>query len=163
MAANFIVEDGTGVAGANSYVPVAYADQYFLDRNNASWTGDSATVKQPALVQATDYLTTRFLLNPCKVPDLGGPAQVPPLVVPDKLMRAVCEYAVRALTGSLLLDPITDPTGRAVTGTTETVGPITETVSYQPGASINLFKPYPAADLLLRGLTLSSQGKVIRG
>ena len=34
----FIVEDGTGIADANSYVSIQWADDYFTDRGgNSTW------------------------------------------------------------------------------------------------------------------------------
>lgn len=156
MAANFVVEDGTGVVGANSYVDVAYADQYFLDRARATWTG-ADSVKQSALVRATDYVTTRFTFKCDTVTDLGvaGP-------VPEKLKRAVSEYAVRALSAELAPDPTTDDTGQIVLQKTETVGPLTESTTYAPGGTVYVFKPYPEADILLRGLLKTSGNRVIR-
>lgn len=35
----FVVEDGSGIANANAYITVAYADEYFSDRGNADWAG----------------------------------------------------------------------------------------------------------------------------
>ena len=48
----FIVEDGTGVEDANSYTSVAFADAYFADRNNTTWSGASVADKEFALVKA---------------------------------------------------------------------------------------------------------------
>lgn len=161
MAANFLVEDGTGVDGANSFVDVAYADQYFLDRAVTTWTGVDG-VKQSALVRATDYVTTRYTLRDDLVPALGGPAADPVITVPDKLKRAISEYAVRALSADLAPDPTVDESGQKVIGSTETVGPITETKSFTPGGTTFIFRPYPAADILLKGLIVRSGGGVIR-
>lgn len=161
MAANFIVEDGTGVDGANSYVDVAYADQYFLDRAITAWTGADA-VKQSALVRATDYVTTRYTLREDLVPVLGGPAADPVISVPDKFMRAISEYALRALSAALAPDPTVDDSGQKLIGSTETVGPITETKSFTPGGTTFIFRPYPAADLLLKGLIVRQSAGVIR-
>ena len=55
----FVVEDGTGLENANSFCSVAFADSYFSDRGIAAWTG-SNTVKEQALVRATDYISNRF-------------------------------------------------------------------------------------------------------
>lgn len=55
----FTVEDGTGVAGANSYSSVADADTFHSDRGNTLWTG-SQSVKEQALVKATDYLEQKY-------------------------------------------------------------------------------------------------------
>ena len=50
-----IVEDGSGLSGANSYASTAQADTYASDRGLTAWTGDTAT-KEAALIRATDYL-----------------------------------------------------------------------------------------------------------
>lgn len=177
MAANFTPEDGTGLADANSYVAVAYADQYFLDRAVTTWTGDDSA-KQSALVRATDYVANRYdgkfigdrfsetqaLHFPTGNQKLVDPVTNLPVPdpMPQKLLKAICEYAVRALTAALAPDPVVDPTGQRVASSTEKVGPIEETTAYQPGGTIYTFIPYPAADVLLRGLVLSSQGRIIR-
>lgn len=176
MAAQFIAEDGTGLANANSYVALAYADQYFLDRAVTTWTGADAA-KQSALVRATDYVETRFgdKFNGCKfsttqalhfptfsgTTDPGTGDKVPD-AMPVKLLKAICEYAVRALTSELAPDPTTDATGQRVVSKTEKVGPLEETTGYQVGGTIYTFIPYPAADILLKGLWRSTGGGVIR-
>ena len=55
----FVIEDGSGVEGANSYLSVAGADAWHADRNQSGWTG-TATVKQAALILATDYIETEY-------------------------------------------------------------------------------------------------------
>ena len=47
----FVVEDGTGISNSNSYAPVAFADSYFADRNQAEWVGTDE-VKKAALIRA---------------------------------------------------------------------------------------------------------------
>lgn len=54
----FTVEDGSGVAGANSYCSVIDAGTYHSDRGDTGWTGTDE-VKQAALVRATEYLEAR--------------------------------------------------------------------------------------------------------
>lgn len=50
-----IVEDGSGVVGAESYISVADADDYHAKRNNLRWTGTEPE-KEGALRKATDYI-----------------------------------------------------------------------------------------------------------
>lgn len=169
MSANFIVEDGTVVANANSFASVAYADQYFLDRGITTWTG-STSVRQTALVRATDYINTRFRFKGYRYGDTIDPVIVQALefprdalgALPDKLLRATCEYAIRALSATLAPDLTVDDTGRAITSKTEKVGPLEETTAYQPGGTVYVFRPYPSADILLRDLVVS-RNQVIRG
>ena len=54
MAFIFTVEDGTGLAGANSYASVAEADDYFAGRlYSTAWTAASSADKEKALVLAS--------------------------------------------------------------------------------------------------------------
>lgn len=52
-----IVEDGTGLADAESYLSVADADTYHADRNNEAWQDYSTAEKEAALRKATQYIT----------------------------------------------------------------------------------------------------------
>lgn len=54
-----IVEDGTGLSSANSYLSIADADAYHSNRGNARWTGADA-VKEAALIKATDYIEREY-------------------------------------------------------------------------------------------------------
>lgn len=54
-----IVEDGTGLSTAQSYVSVADADAYHTAHGNATWTGVDA-LKEAALVRATQALDARY-------------------------------------------------------------------------------------------------------
>lgn len=56
---SLIVEDGTGLSTAQSYVSVADADFYHTAHGNATWTGID-TLKEAALVRATQALDARY-------------------------------------------------------------------------------------------------------
>ena len=167
----FTVEDGTGKTDANSYASVEYADAYFADRNMATWTGTS-TVKQGALIQATDYIELRFadsFLGVKKVTDqaLAFPRVADSFVeMPEALKRACCEYALRALGSVLLPDPYIDKTGQGLERVREKVGPIETETRYQyqgRGTVPTIIRPYPFADSLLRNLVKRGPHGVIRG
>ncbi len=55
------VEDGTGIAGANSYVSLATALIYHTDRNNVAWLLASDTQRTAALIAATFYVDRMYL------------------------------------------------------------------------------------------------------
>ena len=57
-----IVEDGTGVSGANSYVTVAAFRAWMLERGSSqpASTLDGDTVCEQLLVKATDWLQTKL-------------------------------------------------------------------------------------------------------
>lgn len=54
-----IVEDGTGLSTAQSYISVANADTYHTAHGNTTWTGVDA-LKEAALVRATQALDARY-------------------------------------------------------------------------------------------------------
>jgi hypothetical protein len=167
----FTVEDGTGKVDSNSYCLVAYADAYFLDRNISTWTGTN-TVKQGVLIQATDYIELRFSHLFKGEKKVAEQALSFPRIssefdeMPVALLRACCEYALRAIPSLLLPDPKIDPTGKGLERVRKRVGPIETETRYQyqgAGTIATIIRPYPAADGLLKDLIYPSGGRVIRG
>jgi len=167
MAFAFTVEDGTGVAGANSYVDVAYADDYHSGRGNGGWGGTDAQ-KQAALVKATDHVERVY--GPRFIGERGSAAQglhwpalsafewptgrpFPNTVatsdeVPDSLKRAVCEFALRALTVELTPD---SPAGGTVVEENQRSGMVERELKYaNPGG----LPDFPSAELWMRSLLL---------
>lgn len=155
-----VTEDGTGMDDANGYIDVAFADSYHADRGNAAWAG-SSTVKEQAIIKATDYIDTRWgaLFR-------GAPLEIDQALafpreelydrqgnlvegIPAKLKKAAAEYALRALAGELMPDPTTSETGQTIRSKKEKIGPIEESTSYMEGSTVSSIKPYPAADRLL--------------
>ncbi len=55
-----IVEDGTGLANAESYISVTDADVYHGNRGNQTWIDLPFTTKEQLLRKATDYLTNAY-------------------------------------------------------------------------------------------------------
>lgn len=168
---SFVVEDGSGKVDANVYCDVAFADAYFLERNILTWTGNN-TIKQAVLIQATDYIELRFshLFKGEKKSSkqaLSFPRISTDFAeMPICLLRACCEYALRAIPSILLPDPKIDPTGKGLERVRKRVGPIETETRYQyqgAGTIATIIHPYPAADGLLKNLIYPSGGRVIRG
>lgn len=57
-----VIENGSGVLKSNSYVGLAYAQAYLIDRgrNVAPWSTATRLQKEVALIKATDYIDKRF-------------------------------------------------------------------------------------------------------
>lgn len=164
----FIVEDGSGVPGANSYTPLDFALAYFADRNRQAEFEGSVEEQQGWLVQATDYVERwrdRFKSTPLFP---SQPLSFPRLAydnvawMPDQLLRAVCEYAVHAKNGPLAPTPKVDPTGHSVVMTSRKVGPIERGFAVVPGSRVQTLRSYPAADSLLAVLLRPANRRVIR-
>ncbi len=57
---SLVVEDGTGIATAESYCSVADADTYHTNQGNAAWALLSTTLKEQALRRATTFMEGKF-------------------------------------------------------------------------------------------------------
>lgn len=169
----FVVEDGTGLPNANSLCSVAFADEYFADRGVSTWTG-SDSVKQSALIRATDYIESRwsgrfsgerqFTADPAQA--LSFPRTCTDAAaegeVPDGIKKATSEYALRTLGGDTLApDPTTNASGLQLSGFKEKVGPLETEEQYRPGSPA-VYKSYPAADALVRPFLVRASG-LVRG
>ena len=178
----FTPEDGTGLPNANSYISVAFADSYFVDRGNATWAADSTTDKETALVRATDYIDKRFALQfkgrkltqeqGLEWPRLGALDSDFYLLdganddVPRQLQKATAEYALRALSNTPL---VPDNSNSGVKITRQKVGPIeTENELTQPSSGSvvapSSIPEYPEADLWIQELLKSRSNRTtVRG
>jgi len=126
-----LVEDGTSVASAISYISAADATTYHAARGNALWTGTDA-VKEAALIKAAMYLDGHYRMRwkgqkvyplaqnmewprvGVRVVDTQLYYDVPPgfydsqysgfiniTTIPQRLKDAQCELALLALSGAL--------------------------------------------------------------
>ncbi len=61
MAVQFVLEDGSGVLGANAFCSLAFALQFHEDKGTlTSWSALSDDAKKQAIIAATQYLTSSF-------------------------------------------------------------------------------------------------------
>lgn len=81
--------------------------------------------------------------------------------IPILLKKATAEYALRALTATLMPDPTIDDSGKSIIKKVEKVGPIVEETEFEKGSQMsNLLRPYPSADRLLSSLLKSAGGTI---
>lgn len=186
----FVVEDGTAPVGANSYVPVSFADTYFADRGDTVWDSLSNVDKQFALIKATDYIDRRFGtqfsgFQHYREQELQWPREgacktngwwLQSNEIPKELKYATCEYAMQAaLLGSLVAEAPTTASESPKIAETIKVGPITVSERFSDTASKtrvsgidvvsdSTLPEYPAADLWLQNLLGSPfETDLIRG
>lgn len=116
-----VVEDGTGLAQADSYISVEQADTYMTRMGHDAWVTAAQDDKEKALRQATQYVDSRYRYKnqPLKPeqslewPRIGLPWPI------KRVVDATCELAIRALTANLYADVA--PTDAVKS---ETIGPI---------------------------------------
>jgi hypothetical protein len=127
-----IVEDGTGLPNAESYISVDDADAYHDNRGNTTWGTMQTVEKEQALRRGTDYMEqmyrslwkgTRvtasqrlswprafvlredFYATSTLIPDtLNGEFYYPSDIVPEEVKQACAELAWRAAQGELSPD-----------------------------------------------------------
>ena len=171
----FSVQNDAGtVLNANAYITVAEFKSYHDDRGNSYGSPSPAdALIQKAIVKATDYVDARFSYIgdrsynlPTEWPRLDAVDPTGYLItgIPPSVKEACAEYALRALTGSLLPDPQRDASGRIVDSYTKTVGPISKSVTFSSSSGSFSMPIYPVADQkLLKAGLVNSQNRVTRG
>lgn len=151
-----VVEDGTGLAKAESYISVEQADTYMTRMGHDAWATATQADKEKALRQATQYVDSRYRYKnqPLKPeqslewPRIGLPWPI------KRVIDATCELAIRALTASLYTDVA--PTDAVKS---ETIGPISTV--YQESKNGGQVQYALVADLL-RPLVATGQLMGIR-
>ena len=120
-----IVEDGTGLANAESYVSVVDANTYHSKFGNDAWTDLDTSVKEQLLRKATDYMVAQYRLQYAgyrrySTQSLDWPRLYVPLIdslsanvfpqyvdfdiVPVTVKNACAELALKAYTAILMQD-----------------------------------------------------------
>jgi len=101
-----IIEDGTGLINADSYIDVAFADSYFLKRGITQWA--SLTNREQLIIRAMDYIENNYTYLGTKLvstQSLSFPRLINgETVYPIAIKNALCELALKANSGDLLQD-----------------------------------------------------------
>lgn len=147
------VEDGSGVAGANSYVSVSAADAYHEARGNTGWIGsddakEQAILRAMAALEARRWRGRRSLRDQALqwprygVVDRDG-YELDSTVVPGGVASALCEMALLELASPGVTSPALDRATKR-----EKVGDLE--VEYMDGAE--RMTRYTVVDALMAGL-----------
>lgn len=170
--ANLVLQDDTGtVPGANAYVDLTFFKSYhdsrnqsYVDPNTSAPFADDQIAG--AIVRATDYIDKRFAFigwrrytnQPTAWPRWDAVDINDRFLkgIPIGVQQATAEYALRALSLTLVTDPTRDPSGRPLRSVTTKVGPV-EIQTYFEAEGFEMPR-YPAADRIL-----TSWGLVVRG
>lgn len=171
-----IVEDGTGLPNANSYVDLTYATAYFTQKGKLSdWTALAQEAQENHLMNGTEYVDKRFgsTLSGRPLKDtqaLEFPRKGmndrygrPITGVPKNIKDAVCEYALISKSGDLY--PGSLAVDENIKSKTVKVGPITTSTSYVDSKYRRSWTDHGYPDTLVDPFVnpgLSGVGKVIR-
>lgn len=105
----FTPEDGTGLANANSFVPLAFIQDYFADRPNAAVTASSDAELQSRAIIASEWLTgwpatidAQWRDEPLQATQALAFPRTGMDTVPRPVMLAVCQLVGMQSDGVLL-------------------------------------------------------------
>lgn len=166
IASDLVVEDGTGLATANTYISLADASTYHALRGNEVWADASESDQVIALVRATDYVETRWTFTgapftttqalsfPMAATYLNNRGADVSESVPAEIAEATAEYALSVLgTGEAIVDlsPAVDQTEpNSVTYKREKVGTLEEETRFDTARGIKITLSYPTADKIIK-------------
>lgn len=167
----FVVEDGSGLSNATSFISVADADAYAAEVGLTAWTG-STPAKQTALIKAQRYITQTYRglwkgVRATELQSLDWPREdvedydgyiVDSDSVPAAVKEAQVELAARALTADLISDVTSD--GGNIASESSSVGAVSYAVTYTGGKSTQ--KVYTVAERLLEPYIVGG-GEIVRG
>ena len=153
-----VVEDGSIVEGANSYIDEEYADLYHAVRGNETWEAATSTQRQTAIIRATqsvDAMFSRYWEGyqvDAEKQELAFPRKgirnIKDKSIPNALKKTVAEAALRELREPNSLMPDLERGGkirRVKAGTVEV-----EYASHADGSTT-----YTMFNALLKGLISS--------
>lgn len=161
-----VVEDGTGLSTAESYISTADADTYIAAYKgaDATWDGATTSAKEIAARQATQYIDGYYKWQGevySAVQELDWPRNyvyeengIMISGIPVKLKNATAEMMFLIVNGTTIIE-----------NTTKSSDTIREKVDvieveYAPGASIQ--PSFPIVSRLLSGYTIPN-GRIVRG
>lgn len=168
--ATFIVEDGTGLSNANTYVSIAEADAYLEEFGTpATWAAATEEQKRIACKKATRYMdlhyvwagTRRVVDQALGFPQVGIEDRDGNVVscesVPVKAKQCCIYLASRVIEGDDLM--AVEETEASIKRKKDVIGPLTEEVEYTGGETPAIF--YPIADGLVEEFVQSSSNSCV--
>ena len=164
-----IVEDGTGLPNADSYVTVEFADAYFSARGFTDWAELTQAKKEQALIKGTDYVDNIFQWYGKKefegqslrfprinIKDYEGEDIVG---IPNCLKQAVCDASLIATSGELFQTQ--EANGNVVS---EKIGELSFTYSKASSETVTSASLYDSINTKLRGMFKdNSKNTIISG
>jgi len=183
MAHGFLVEDGSGITNATSYIAIVNADENFEDTGrNAAWKAFSLGQRQTALIAGARYMdqvygsryvgdiaaataATQGLLWPrdnVYSPRTGE--LLASSAIPAVIGQANAEFALAYLqSGDGNFYGANDSQAQTVTEKTVRVeGAVMKSEKFGRGGSVARRRRYPLAEALLSDYVTATQSRVIR-
>lgn len=168
-----IVEDGSRPIGANSYISVSEADEYFSIYKNDAWAGTTEE-KANALILATQALDLLYgskflghtygarqeLLFPRYAFHDANGRLVPHNSIPKCIRDATCEVAVMQLNFQDILPEMSE--AAFIKKKSVTVDVIKSDIEYAHGLKTETYPGFRKVELILRPVLMSDNQSNVR-
>lgn len=169
---NLVIEDGSCISSANSYVSLDYAETYQSDRGRDDWINLAENEKKASLIKATQYVDSLFnwkgrrkfetqelnfprvMIKDLDGFDVNG--------IPKKLKDAVCEAAFYGYQSELFTTHKSE-TGNIKRELKEVSNAVKTEIEYfgTEESSVDYISKYAALDLILKGLYYEKGRKTV--
>lgn len=163
-----IVEDGSCISGANSYITLEEADKYQFSRNHSEWMNLDEEQKKAALIRGTQYVDNLFTWKgrrKYEAQELGFP-RVKLLDldgfevrgIPKKVKDAVCEAAFYGYQ-SELFSTYSSEGGAVKRDLKEVSGAVKTEIEYFDSVEIDYISKYASLNSILKGLYVEKNAR----
>lgn len=145
-----IVEDGTGVVGANSFATIAELQAYSDDRNIDISSYSNEELEAALIVASYDFINFNYhfpgtLLNE----DQGMCIPTDEVPIDTTIKNSACAAAILQLQGRLFVDPADIDVNGGIKSTSDSVGTLNTEIVYQDGGGYRTTYPTTSIDKML--------------
>ncbi len=150
-----IIEDGTGVVGANAFITRDEFYAHAASRNIDVTAYESSAIDGAIVIVSADFISVYYkfkgtLLNE----DQGMSIPTSEVGITAKIKQATNDAALLQLQGKLFVSPDDISVNGGVKSTSKSVGSLNTAIEYQDGNSYTTKYPTPTIDRLLNCYTL---------
>lgn len=147
----FILEDGTGVAGATALVSVAELDSYLDDRGIESFNYIDTEKQAAIIIASVDKINTFYQFKGDSLSESQG-MQIPTdeVALNAQIKRATCEAAYLHLIGRLFVSPTDNLSTGRVKRQMDKLDVLETEVEYHENSGYTSSYPTPGIDRLLQ-------------
>jgi len=152
-----IVEDGTGVTGANALITVAEFTQFALDRSTDITSYSNEQIEGGIVVSSVDYIDSYFLFKGDSITTTQG-MQLPTdqVTINSKIKLACYQAALLSLKGRLFVDPLDLEVSGQVTLERDKLDVLETEKEFKEGGNYVTKFPTSQTDKLLQPYTVSN-------
>lgn len=147
---SFIVEDGTGLEDANSFVSVDYFYSYCESRDISTTSYSSEQIEGALVVASSDFISVNYCFKGTKLNDDQGLAlPTDQVTVNSTVKKSTCQAALLHLNGNLFVNPNDITSSGAIKSTTSKVSSLEKSIEYQDGKNYTYKYPTTTIDKAL--------------